>query len=411
MKSLKELYRVGPGPSSSHTLGPQRAAKLFQEAYPQAVSYLAELYGSLSFTGKGHLTDAIIIKTFAPKQCVVNFMQETDPVHANTMVFKALDEFANIIGEWIVYSVGGGAIKVKGESELEPEEVYPHHSFAEIIEYCKSRNIRLAQYTDEFEELDDFIDEILEQMLSTVATGCITTGVLPGRLKLERVASGLYDKAKKANDPMRRQKLLIMAYAYAASEQNAGGGTTVTAPTLGASGVIPAVLTYYYKDMKIERKKIIEGLKIAGIIGNLIKTNATISGAQGGCQAEIGAACAMAAAFVASLHDMDDHLIEYAAEIGIEHFLGLTCDPVGGYVMIPCIERNSVAALRAVDAAFMAEELGTLKDNRVSFDMVVNTMNYTGRKIAIELKETSLGGLATVVPLNDTNTKKRCHGE
>lgn len=411
MKSLKELYRIGPGPSSSHTLGPQRAAKLFKEEYPQAESYLAELYGSLSFTGKGHLTDAIIIKTFLPKACDVVFMQETDPVHANTMVLKALDKDLTVIGEWTVYSVGGGAIRVKGDSELEPAEVYPQNSFAEIMEYCENKQIRLAQYTDEFEALDDFMNEILDQMLSTVATGCITTGVLPGRLQLERVAPGLYDKAKKAMDPMRRQKLLIMAYAYAASEQNAGGGTTVTAPTLGASGVIPAVLTYYYRDLKIERKKIIDGLKIAGIIGNLIKTNATISGAQGGCQAEIGAACAMAAAFVASLYDMDDHLIEYAAEIGIEHFLGLTCDPVGGYVMIPCIERNSVAALRAVDAAFMAEELGTLKDNRVSFDMVVNTMNYTGRKIAIELKETSLGGLATVVPLNDTNTKKRCNGE
>lgn len=411
MKSLKELYRIGPGPSSSHTLGPQRAAKLFKEEYPQAESYLAELYGSLSFTGKGHLTDAIIIKTFLPKACDVVFMQETDPVHANTMVLKALDKDLTVIGEWTVYSVGGGAIRVKGDSELEPAEVYPQNSFAEIMEYCENKQIRLAQYTDEFEALDDFMNEILDQMLSTVATGCITTGVLPGRLQLERVAPGLYDKAKKAMDPMRRQKLLIMAYAYAASEQNAGGGTIVTAPTLGASGVIPAVLTYYYRDLKIERKKIIDGLKIAGIIGNLIKTNATISGAQGGCQAEIGAACAMAAAFVASLHDMDDHLIEYAAEIGIEHFLGLTCDPVGGYVMIPCIERNSVAALRAVDAAFMAEELGTLKDNRVSFDMVVNTMNYTGRKIAIELKETSLGGLATVVPLNDTNTKKRCNGE
>ena len=408
MKSLKELYRIGPGPSSSHTLGPQRAAKLFQEAYPQAVSYLAELYGSLSFTGKGHLTDAIIIKTFLPKSCEVCFMQETAPEHANTMILKALDETGAVIGEWTVYSVGGGAIKVKGSADLEPEEIYPHHSFAEIMAYCKQRNIRLAQYTDEFEALDDFMNEILDQMLSTVATGCITTGVLPGRLQLERVASGLYSKAKQAADPSRKQKLLIMAYAYGASEQNAGGGTTVTTPTLGASGVLPAVITYYYRDLKIDRKKIIDGLKIAGIIGNLIKTNATISGAQGGCQAEIGAACAMAAALVASLHDMDDDKIEYAAEIGIEHFLGLTCDPVGGYVMIPCIERNSVAALRAIDAAFMAEELGSLKDHRVSFDMVVNTMNYTGRKIAIELKETSLGGLATVVPLADSAPKKHC---
>lgn len=401
MKSCKELYRIGPGPSSSHTLGPQRAAKLFSNEFAHATAYEVDLYGSLSLTGKGHLTDAILIKTFAPKSCKVNFLNETKPHHANAMVLKALDENNQNIGEWCVYSVGGGAIEIEGQGAYEPEEVYPHQSFTEIMQYCQDKGIRLKDYVDEFEQVNDFIQDIFKQMMSTVESGLNTKGILPGSLKLQRVASELYENSKTIKDPVKLQKMLVTAYAYAASEENAGGGTTVTAPTLGASGVMPALIRYFYQDCQIEESKIIDGLKIASIVGNLIKTNASISGAQGGCQAEIGTACAMGAAFVASIQDLDDRKIEYAAEIGIEHFLGLTCDPVGGYVMIPCIERNSVAALRAIDAAFIADQVGSIKENRVSFDMVVNTMNYTGKKIAIELKETSLGGLATVVPTLD----------
>lgn len=399
MKSLKELFRVGPGPSSSHTLGPQRAAKLFQEAYPSAKRYDAELFGSLSLTGKGHMTDAIIISTFAPVPCSVHFKSGDDLKHPNTMVLSAYDEQDHKMDTWTIYSVGGGAIEIEGKDLGEGAEVYPHGSMEEIQAYCKAEGIHLCEYVDRFEQVEDYLTDILLQMCKTVDNGLNTKGLLPGKLKLERIGRKLLEKANSCDSPMEKEKLLLSAYAYSASEENAAGGITVTGPTLGSSGVLPALLYYYYYDRKFQREELVKGLKIAGLIGNLIKQNATISGAQGGCQAEIGAACAMAAAMVAYLRGLSDHQIEYAAEMGIEHHLGLTCDPVGGYVMIPCIERNAVAALRAMDAAVLAEFISQVKQNRVSFDMVVNTMNYTGKKLPVELRETSLGGLATVVPM------------
>lgn len=401
MKSLKELFRVGPGPSSSHTLGPQRAAKLFQEAYPTAIRYEADLYGSLSLTGKGHMTDAIIISTFEPKPCEVHFKSGENLKHPNTMCLFAYDENNQCLDRWTIYSVGGGAIEIEGKDLGEGKEVYPHSSMEEIQAYCKAEGIHLYEYVDRFENVEDYLTEILLQMCKTVDNGLNTKGLLPGKLQLERIARKLLEKANACESPMEREKLLLSAYAYSASEENAAGGMTVTGPTLGSSGVLPALLYYYYYDRKFQREELVKGLKIAGLIGNLIKQNATISGAQGGCQAEIGAACAMAAAMVAYLRGLNDHQIEYAAEMGIEHHLGLTCDPVGGYVMIPCIERNAVAALRAMDAAILAEFILQVKENRVSFDMVVNTMNYTGKKLPVELRETSLGGLATVVPLKE----------
>lgn len=400
MKSLKELFRIGPGPSSSHTLGPQRAAKLFKEAYGDAAFYVADLFGSLSLTGKGHMSDVIIIKTFAPKPCEVHFKSGEHLKHPNTMVLYAYDEDRVLIDQWRVYSVGGGAIEIEGRESGEGAQVYPHHSMKEIQEYCAKEGIRLCEYVDRFEDIDAFLQEILLQMCKTVDQGLNTSGYLPGKLKLERIGRKLLDKANQCDHAMEREKLLLSAYAYSASEENAAGGITVTAPTLGSSGVLPALIYYYYYDRKMQRETLIKGLKIAGIIGNLIKENATISGAQGGCQAEIGAACAMGAAMVAYLRGLDDHQIEYAAEMGIEHHLGLTCDPVGGYVMIPCIERNAVATLRALDAAVLAEFILKVKQNRVSFDMIVNTMNYTGKKLPMELRETSLGGLAKVVPID-----------
>ncbi|MCI8540008.1 MAG: L-serine ammonia-lyase [Erysipelotrichaceae bacterium] len=400
MKSLQELFRIGPGPSSSHTLGPQRAAKLFREAYPNASSYKAELYGSLSLTGKGHMSDVIIVSTFAPRPCTVHFKSGENLKHPNTMMLYAYDEQEQLMDRWIVYSVGGGAIEIEGKESSEGQSVYPHASMREIQSYCKEKGIRLCDYVDQFEEVDGFLEEILLQMCKTVDQGLNTSGLLPGKLKLERIGRKLLDRANQCDHALEREKLLLSAYAYSASEENAAGGVTVTAPTLGSSGVLPALIYYYYYDRKVQREALIKGLKIAGIIGNLIKTNATISGAQGGCQAEIGAACAMGAAMVAYLRGLDDHQIEYAAEMGIEHHLGLTCDPVGGYVMIPCIERNAVATLRALDAAILAEFISKVKQNRVSFDMIVNTMNYTGKKLPMELRETSLGGLAKIVPVD-----------
>lgn len=401
MKSLKELFRVGPGPSSSHTLGPQRAAKMFKDATPCAKRYEAELFGSLSLTGKGHMTDTILLSTFAPLPCYVYFKSGENLKHPNTMVLSAYDEHDQCLDTWRIYSIGGGAIQIEGKDLGEGREIYPHSTMEEVQAYCKKEEIHLCQYVDRFENVEEYLTDILLQMCKTVDNGLNTKGVLPGKLKLERIGRKLLDKANACESPMEKEKLLLSAYAYSASEENAAGGITVTGPTLGSSGVLPALLYYYYYDRKFQREELIKGLKIAGLIGNLIKENATISGAQGGCQAEIGAACAMAAAMVAYLRGLNDHQIEYAAEMGIEHHLGLTCDPVGGYVMIPCIERNAVAALRAMDAAILAEFISQVKQNRVSFDMVVHTMNYTGKKLPMELRETSLGGLASVVPLEE----------
>lgn len=399
MKSLKELYRIGPGPSSSHTLGPQRAASLFKERYPDAHHYEAELYGSLALTGKGHLTDYIIIKTMKPKECVVFFKERKDLKHPNTMMLSAFSEDNKKIGEWTVYSVGGGAIQIEGEKSKEGADVYPHRFMKDIEAYCEKHEMELWEYVNYFDPLDDYIDDIMEQMLSTVDEGLKKEGLLPGDLKMKRIAKELWEKAEKAKSAAEKEKLLLCAYAYSASEENASGSTTVTAPTLGSSGIMPSLVYYYYKVLGYSKECIRNGLKVAGLFGNLIKENATISGAQGGCQAEIGAAVAMGAAMVAYFRGLSIRQIEYAAEIGIEHHLGLTCDPVGGYVMIPCIERNAVGVLRAMDAAILAEGISELREHKVSFDMVVNTMNYTGRKIPIELRETSLGGLARVVPL------------
>lgn len=398
MKSLKELYRIGPGPSSSHTLGPQRASKLFKEEYPTAAYYEAELYGSLSLTGKGHLTDFIIMETMKPKTCTVFFKARSDLKHPNTMKLIAFDEKKERLGEWTVYSVGGGAIEIEGRDSGEGAEVYPHQSLREILDYCQQKHMELWEYVDHFDPLEEYLQEIMQTMLQTVEGGLEKFGELPGSLHLPRVAKDLKQRADDCTDPVDKQKMLLSAYAYSASEENASGNITVTAPTLGSSGILPALVTYFHSDLGYSTACIRNGLKVAGLFGNLIKHNATISGAQGGCQAEIGAAVAMGAAMVAYFKGYHSAQIEYAAEIGIEHHLGLTCDPVGGYVMIPCIERNAVGVLRAMDAAFLAQPLGEFRGHKVSFDMVVNTMNYTGKKIARELRETSLGGLATIVP-------------
>lgn len=399
MKSLKELYRIGPGPSSSHTLGPQRAAQLFKEKFAHAAYYEVELFGSLSLTGKGHLTDYIIKETMKPKGCEVFFKNRNDLKHPNTMRFIAFDANQEDIGEWIVYSLGGGAIQIEGEASKEGKDIYPHHTLKDIEEYCLEHDWELWQYVNMFDPLDDYIDKIMQQMLHTVNSGLSKEGTLPGKLHLDRVAKDLKYKADHLKSAVEREKLLLCSYAYAASEENASGCTTVTAPTLGSSGILPALIYYHHIDLGYSKECIRNGLKVAGLFGNLIKENATISGAQGGCQAEIGAAVAMGAAMSAYFKGLSTAQIEYAAEIGIEHHLGLTCDPVGGYVMIPCIERNAVGVLRALDSALLAQHISDLRDHKVTFDMVVHTMNYTGKKIPQELRETSLGGLATIVPV------------
>jgi len=398
MESLRELYRIGPGPSSSHTLAPQKACKMYMEYYPNAIFFDVSLYGSLALTGVGHATDEIIKKTFAPRMCRVSFKDRALGKFPNGLVIKGYNSLNELEKEWTVYSLGGGSIDVEEEDLKLHTEIYPHNFMYEILEYCQEKNISLAEYPYRFEkDIDRYLSDVLNQMLRTVDQGLNTSGILPGRLKLSRIAKALHLQAISIDDLIEKQKILLASYAYAACEENADGKTCVAAPTMGASGILAALVYYYYHDYGLSRTKLLRGLAIAGIFGNIVKKNATISGAVGGCQAEVGTACAMGSAMIAYFNGLSNKLIAYAAEIGMEHHLGLTCDPVGGYVMIPCIERNAVATMRAMDSAILAQHVGMIKANRVSFDDVVRTMQYTGKKIPIELRETSLGGLATEI--------------
>jgi len=401
MESLRELYKLGPGPSSSHTVAPWRAAQLFQENFPDAVSFDVELYGSLSLTGKGHFTDQILMQTFAPKLCKVYFRLGWEHAFENGLIFKAYNERNTPIGQWTVFSLGGGSIKVLEADFDFQKQVYPYRSMTEIMEDAKRFKFTLPQLVLNYEpDLETYLDHILDGMLKAVQRGLKNTGVLPGLLEVPRVAKSLNLQASTQETLDQQHRMKLLSYAYANSEENASSGMVVTAPTLGSSGVMAALMYHLYYDIGISKQKLGYALMVAGLFGNVIKENATISGAVGGCQAEIGSACSMAAAALAYINGLSLEMIEYAAEIGMEHHLGLTCDPVGGYVIIPCIERNGAAVLRAVDAVMMAESIGRIKPNRVSFDMVVRTMNYTGKKIALELRETSLGGLATEINLH-----------
>ena len=396
MESLRELYKIGVGPSSSHTMGPQRIAKHILKLYPEASRFHVDLYGSLSLTGKGHLTDYIIEKTFAPKPVSFSFRSDSLPFHPNGMIVHIYDENDQLIKDIEAYSIGGGSILFKGDLQQEPVEVYKEKNMQEILEYVDRQGISLYDYIleNEDENIEDFLKEILDAMFQSVENGLNKQGIIQGQLKLKRVAKSMYQQAQNTRNEAVRERLFVSSYAYAVSEENADGGTIVTAPTCGASGIMPAVLYYCYKQSGIEKKELIKALAIGGLFGNVVKTNATVSGADGGCQAEVGTACAMAAASMAWLHELNNSLIEYAAEMGLEHNLGLTCDPVGGYVQIPCIERNGYGCLRAMDAAMMAKQLGYLRKNKVSFDTIVKVMKETGKDLSSAYKETSLGGLA-----------------
>ena len=396
MESLKELYRIGRGPSSSHTMGPSYAAARFREAFPQADGFSVTLFGSLAKTGKGHLTDVAVKDAFAPVPTQVVFDTETDvKKHPNTMELEAFQKGTSL-GSWQVYSVGGGKIEIEGQPAAAAQNVYPHSTFAEIKEYCQAREIRLWQYAEECEgkELWDYLSEVWQQMKSAVKSGLNTEGVLRGGLNVQRKAKVLFRQRHIDESAETRENRLVCAYAFAVSEENAGGGTIVTAPTCGACGVLPAVMLYQQERHGFSDIEVIHALAAAGIIGNIIKTNASISGAECGCQAEIGSACSMASAGLAELFGMDLDQIEYAAEVAMEHHLGLTCDPIGGLVQIPCIERNAVAAMRAINALSLANFLTYTR--KISFDMVVQTMYETGRDLFSKYRETSEGGLAKI---------------
>ncbi len=387
MESIRELYKIGRGPSSSHTIGPQRVCKEVHKTY-HADKYIIKLYGSLSFTGRGHLTDKVIKETL-PNSDVV-FMTDLNCEHPNTMDVE-IYQSDTLIKTERYYSIGGGSILRKGDTLKEKQNIYPHTSFEEIKQYCEEHKLRLYEYVYKYEDdsIKDFLLEIWNVMKESIHIGLHSEGTLPGPLNVKRKARTLlYNNSQKNSIELR----LVSAYAYAVSEVNANAGTVVTAPTCGASGVLPAVL-YYLRDIhKYPDIKIVDALATAGLIGNIVKHNASISGAEAGCQAEVGTACSMAAAAHSELTNGNIDNIEYAAEIALEHHLGLTCDPVLGYVQIPCIERNAVAAHRAINASELSYLL--MGTRRVSFDTVVETMRQTGEDLNPNYRETSLGGLA-----------------
>lgn len=393
MQSLRYLYRIGRGPSSSHTMGPDKAAHRFLEMYPDADSYRIVLYGSLAKTGKGHMTDAVLEQAFSGKKCEIVLDTETDtPEHPNTLDITAYmggEEFTKRF-----YSIGGGEILMQGEQKHESPEVYDLNSFSEISRYCREKEIRIWQYVEEREGADiwAYLEKVWSAMQNAIKEGLNAEGVLQGGIGTQRKARYLFRQRHIDESEETKVNRLVCAYAYAVSEQNASGGTIVTAPTCGASGVVPAVLKFSQKKRGFSDEQILHALATGGVVGNLVKTNASISGAECGCQAEIGTACSMAAAAIGELYELDLDQIEYAAEMSIEHHLGLTCDPVNGLVQIPCIERNAVAAMRALNAVNLADFLADSR--KISFDMVVDTMYETGKDLKVVYRETSEGGLA-----------------
>ena len=394
MQSLKELYKIGNGPSSSHTMGPKRAVEIFKNKNLDATKFKVILYGSLALTGKGHLTDYIIEKTLSGYDVEIEFnTKDKCDVHPNTFDIFALKD-DEVKSHWRVYSVGGGTFQIEGKKVVSFEEVYKEKSFDEIKEYCEENNCDLYDYVckNEGEEIKDFLKEIWESMQNTVKEGLSKEGFIPGKLHLDKRAKGLFEKVIENEAPSLKQNRLLSSYAYATNEENASGGIIVTAPTCGASGTLPAVLYYMKENKGFADEQIIRSLAVAGVMGNVIKTNASISGAECGCQAEVGTACSMAAAALAYLFGGTLKQIENAAEIGMEHHLGLTCDPIYGYVQIPCIERNAIAAMRAFEAADLA--MLTPEKRAISFDVVVETMYETGQDLKSHYRETSEGGLA-----------------
>jgi len=397
MKSIREIYKIGKGPSSSHTMGPERSAKLFRSRYSEADSFRVILYGSLSKTGVGHGTDRVVREVLSPIPTEIIFSDEALPnSHPNTMDFFAYREGVEL-GQLRIESIGGGDIRVPGQSHLDSPDVYPENSFAEIADFCKWRYIdKLSDYVElnEGEEIWTYLREVWQAMKQAIADGLSATGVLPGGLNVQRKAKYLYEQDPRTDTPALLEFQKIAAYAYAVAEQNADNGTIVTAPTCGACGVLPAVLRYAQETKGYTDEQIVRALGTAGIIGSLTKRNASISGAECGCQAEIGTACSMAAAALAELYEQNLDQVEYAAEVAMEHHLGLTCDPICGLVQIPCIERNAVAAMRAMNACNLSYFLTGSRN--ISYDMVCRAMHETGINLNHRFRETSEGGLAKI---------------
>lgn len=392
MKSIRELYRIGTGPSSSHTMAPRRAALQFAKKYPDCNSIQVTLYSSLAATGKGHLTDFAIRKVFEPKEVEIFWKPDDElPIHPNGMKFTALDKEGNELGSHQTFSVGGGSLSDDNNSD----DIYKYKTLQEILNYSLESGKEFWEYVEENEgkEIWDYLKEVWEVMKASIDRGMNAKGVLPGKLGLPRKSRTYFLRSKNLSNGFLNDALLT-TYAYAVSEENASGGEIVTAPTCGGGGVLPAVLFHLSKRVDINEKDILCALATAGLFGNIVKHNGSISGAMVGCQGEVGTGCAMAAAAAAQLLGGSPRQIEYAAEMGLEHHLGLTCDPVLGLVQIPCIERNAHAASRAIDCSTFA----LLSDgvHKISFDDVVEVLLETGKNLHSGYRETSTGGLASL---------------
>ncbi len=394
MESITKVFNIGNGPSSSHTMGPKKAAEIFAERNPEAESFKVKLYASLALTGKGHMTDVIIEKTLPKPTAIIWKNEESLPLHPNGMIFEAYDKSDKKTNEWEVYSIGGGKIMDKN-SESSEENIYPQNTMADIISYLEENGGTLWEYVVEIEgeSVFEYLKKVWKTMKKSVLKGLESDGTLPGGLKLRRKAPSYHVKANMQNK-FAEDDTFLFAYALAVAEENAAAGKIVTAPTCGSAGILPAVLYLFYKKYDFSEKRILKALAVSGLIGNLIKENASVSGAEVGCQGEVGTACSMGAAAVTQLLGGTTYQIEYAASSGLEHHLGLTCDPIAGLVQIPCIERNAFGAQRALDSALFAIH----SDGRhlVPFDNVVEVMEQTGHDLPNLYKETSMGGLATI---------------
>lgn len=393
MKSITDVYKIGKGPSSSHTMGPEKAALIFATENPHIDKVIIKLYGSLAKTGKGHHTDKAILSAFEKIDAEIVFdVSTTDIPHENTIDFIGFQNGIKV-AEMRALSIGGGDISIIGRPDTEMPDVYPESTFSDIAAFCKKHNIRLSDYVFMYEpDIKEHLYEVWYAMKDCIEKGLGASGVLDGGLGVERKAQFLYNQRHIDESEVTRENRTVCAYAFAVGEQNASAGTVVTAPTCGACSVMPAALKYMQEKKGFNDDAILRALAVGGIIGNIVKTNASVSGAECGCQAEIGTACSMTAAALAELFEMGIDQIEYAAEVAMEHHLGLTCDPINGLVQIPCIERGAVAAMRAINALNLANFLSSTR--KISFDLVVETMYETGKDLKHHYRETSEGGLA-----------------
>lgn len=397
MKTIKDIYKIGKGPSSSHTMGPERICQIFRSKNIDATSFKVYLYGSLSKTGKGHGTDKVIIDTLSPIPVDVLFESRIEKfvTHPNTMKLEAYNN-NDLVDTMIARSIGGGDIEIDGMDALTTPDIYELETLDEILKFCNDNNFTLFDYviSKEDESLSVYLEDVWHAMRSSIHTGLSKEGILPGGLNIKRKARLLLEKELSSDNDIANEMKSVFSLAYAVSEENADNGIVVTAPTCGSCGVVPAVLYKEYKEKNLEHKQVVQALATAGLIGNIIKTNASISGAECGCQAEIGSACAMAAAGLASIRGMKNNQVACAAEIALEHSLGLTCDPICGLVQVPCIERNAVAASRAIDACNLAYFI--TDESTISFDDVVSVLKETGKNMPEPYRETGDGGLAKI---------------